>query len=60
MTASTAPAVLAPPPPARATVPRTFAAMMAREARVMRKNFLSTFVRVLVQPVMFVFVFAYV
>jgi ABC-2 type transport system permease protein len=60
MTASAAPAVLAPPPPARATVPRTFAAMMAREARVMRKNFLSTFVRVLVQPVMFVFVFAYV
>ncbi|WP_067806533.1 ABC transporter permease [Actinomadura formosensis] len=53
-------AVLAPPPPARATIPRTFAAMMAREARVMRKNFLSTFIRVLVQPVMFVFVFAYV
>ncbi|WP_242911225.1 ABC transporter permease [Actinomadura terrae] len=52
--------VLTPPPPARATVPRTFAAMMAREARVMRKNFLSTFLRVLVQPVMFVFVFAYV
>lgn len=52
--------VLAPPPPARATIPRTFAAMMAREARVMRKNFLSTFLRVLVQPVMFVFVFAYV
>lgn len=55
-----APPVLAPPPPVRATLPRTFAAMMAREARVMRKNFLSTFVRVLVQPVMFVFVFAYV
>ncbi|RFS81074.1 ABC transporter permease [Actinomadura spongiicola] len=67
MSASTAgtgtgavPAVLAPPPPARATIPRTFAAMMAREARVMRKNFLSTFLRVLVQPVLFVFVFAYV
>ncbi|XRQ15872.1 ABC transporter permease [Actinomadura welshii] len=55
-----APALLAPPPPARATLPRTFAAMMAREARVMRKNLVSTFVRVLVQPVMFVFVFAYV
>ncbi|WP_254716269.1 ABC transporter permease [Actinomadura sp. WMMB 499] len=52
--------VLTPPPPARATVPRTFAAMMAREARVMRKNLLSTFIRVLMQPVMFVFVFAYV
>ncbi|MEV5828066.1 ABC transporter permease [Spirillospora sp. NPDC052242] len=52
--------VLTPPPPARATVPRTFAAMMAREVRVMRKNLISTFVRVLMQPVMFVFVFAYV
>ncbi|RSN64536.1 ABC transporter permease [Actinomadura sp. WAC 06369] len=52
--------VLTPPPPARATVPRTFAAMMAREVRVMRKNLLSTFIRVLMQPVMFVFVFAYV
>ncbi|TDD68836.1 ABC transporter permease, partial [Actinomadura darangshiensis] len=61
MSASTAaPAVLAPPPPARATIPRTFAAMMAREGRVMRKNFVATFTRVLVQPVMFVFVFAYV
>ncbi|MFD0904310.1 ABC transporter permease [Actinomadura sediminis] len=52
--------VLTPPPPARATVPRTFAAMMAREMRVMRKNLVSTFVRVLMQPVLFVFVFAYV
>ncbi|MEU5884019.1 ABC transporter permease [Spirillospora sp. NPDC047279] len=52
--------VLAAPPAVRPTVPRTFLAMMAREVRVMRKNFLSTFVRVLAQPVMFVFVFAYV
>ncbi|WP_131736757.1 ABC transporter permease [Actinomadura roseirufa] len=44
----------------RATLTGTFLAMMAREVRVMRKNFLSTFVRVLVQPLMFVFVFAYV
>jgi ABC-2 type transport system permease protein len=35
-------------------------AMMAREVRVMRKNFVSTFLRVLAQPLMFVFVFAYV
>ncbi|MGH3239255.1 MAG: ABC transporter permease [Spirillospora sp.] len=55
-----APAVISPPPPARATLSRTFAAMMAREGRVMRKNFVSTFTRVLVQPVLFVFVFAYV
>lgn len=58
--APAAPAVLAPPPPARATLRRTFVAMMAREARVMRKNFISTFTRVLMQPLMFVFVFAYV
>ncbi|TYB39386.1 ABC transporter permease [Actinomadura chibensis] len=58
--APAAPAKLSPPPPARATLARTFGAMMAREARVMRKNFVSTFTRVLVQPVMFVFVFAYV
>ncbi|WP_018657976.1 ABC transporter permease [Actinomadura flavalba] len=44
----------------RVTVGRTFLAMMAREVRVLRKNFISTFVRVLVQPVLFVFVFAYV
>ncbi|MFI6520807.1 ABC transporter permease [Spirillospora sp. NPDC050679] len=50
-------------PPAqlgRPTLARTFAAMMAREVRVMRKNFLSTFLRVVIQPVLFVFVFAYV
>ncbi|WHM36509.1 ABC transporter permease [Streptomyces sp. BPTC-684] len=45
---------------ARATIPRTLSAMMAREARVLRKSMVGTFVRVLVQPVMFVFVFAYV
>ncbi len=47
-------------PGIRPTVTRTFAAMMAREIRVMRKNFLATFVRVLIQPLLFVFVFAYV
>jgi ABC-2 type transport system permease protein len=48
------------PPAMRQTVARTFAAMMARELRVMRKNFLSTFLRVLIQPLMFVFVFSFV
>ncbi|GAA1582836.1 ABC transporter permease [Actinomadura kijaniata] len=47
-------------PPARPTLARTFWAMMAREVRVMRKNFVSTFTRVIAQPLLFVFVFAYV
>lgn len=47
-------------PAARPTVPRTFAAMLARELRVLRRNFLTTFVRVVLQPLLFVFVFAYV
>ncbi|MFC9914430.1 ABC transporter permease [Streptomyces sp. NPDC059862] len=51
---------LTPPPATRATLPRTLSAMMAREVRVLRKTMVPTFVRVLVQPVMFVFVFAYV
>jgi ABC-2 type transport system permease protein len=48
------------PPAMRASLPRTFMAMMAREARVLRKNFAGTFLRVLMQPIMFVFVFSYV
>ncbi|XVQ07944.1 ABC transporter permease [Spirillospora sp. CA-255316] len=52
--------VLLEPPAMRPTVGRTFLAMMAREVRVMRKNFISTFLRVLAQPLMFVFVFSYV
>ncbi|MGI8333209.1 ABC transporter permease [Actinomadura scrupuli] len=51
--------VTAPVAP-RATVTRTFVAMMAREVRVMRRSFLSTFLRVILQPLLFVFVFAYV
>ncbi|MCW2915836.1 MAG: Transport permease protein [Actinomycetia bacterium] len=47
-------------PALRPTVAQTFVAMMAREVRVMRRNFLSTFIRVLIQPLMFVFVFSYV
>ncbi|MFF5264113.1 ABC transporter permease [Actinomadura viridis] len=54
-----APAVPAPPV-MRPAMTRTFLAMMAREVRVIRRNFVSTFLRVLVQPLMFVFVFAYV
>lgn len=47
-------------PVARPTIPRTFLAMMARELRVMRRNFIATFIRVVMQPLLFVFVFAYV
>jgi ABC-2 type transport system permease protein len=38
----------------------TFGAMMMRELRVIRKSFVSTFTRVVMQPLLFVFVFAYV
>jgi ABC-2 type transport system permease protein len=38
----------------------TFAAMMARELRVIKKSFVATFTRVVMQPLLFVFVFAYV
>lgn len=47
-------------PVIRPTIPRTFVAMLAREVRVMRRNFISTFARVIMQPLLFVFVFAYV
>lgn len=56
MTATTATTQVAPRP----TQLHTFLAMMAREVRVMRKNLVSTFLRVLIQPFLFVFVFAYV
>lgn len=39
---------------------RTFAAMMAREFRVMGRNLPSTFVRSVMQPLLWVFVFTYV
>lgn len=38
----------------------TFIAMLARDLRVLRRNFLSAFIRVILQPLLFVFVFAYV
>lgn len=50
----------APAVRARPTIARTFAAMMAREVRVMRRNFVAIFLRVILQPLLFVFVFAYV
>jgi ABC-type multidrug transport system permease subunit len=39
---------------------RTFNAMMAREFRVLRRNAISLFTRAVMQPLLFVFVFAYV
>ncbi|RFU41092.1 ABC transporter permease [Actinomadura logoneensis] len=58
MTAASTPVGTAPA--VRPTLPRTFLAMMARELRVLRKNFVATFARVLIQPLLFVFVFSYV
>lgn len=42
------------------TLVKTFAAMMAREFRVLRRTAVSTFVRAVMQPLLFAFVFAYV
>ena len=42
------------------TMLRTFLAMMAREFRVMGRNLPSTFVRSVMQPLLWVFVFTYV
>lgn len=42
------------------TLAKTFAAMMAREFRVLGRNAVSTFTRAVMQPLLFVFVFAYV
>jgi ABC-2 type transport system permease protein len=42
------------------TLAKTFAAMMAREFRVLGRNAPSTFVRAVMQPLLFAFVFAYV
>jgi ABC-2 type transport system permease protein len=59
-TASEVAAVIAEAPVPRPTLPRTFGAMMAREFRVLRRNAVSTFTRAVMQPLLFVFVFAYV
>ena len=53
-------ALIAEAPEPRPTLPRTFGAMMAREFRVLRRNAIATFTRAVMQPLLFVFVFAYV
>jgi ABC-type multidrug transport system permease subunit len=53
-------ALIADAPEPRPTLLRTFNAMMAREFRVLRRNAISTFTRAVMQPLLFVFVFAYV
>jgi ABC-2 type transport system permease protein len=53
-------ALIADSPTPRPTLLRTFNAMMAREFRVLRRNAIATFTRAVMQPLLFVFVFAYV
>ncbi|MGH3168739.1 MAG: hypothetical protein ACRDN0_23020, partial [Trebonia sp.] len=47
-------------PEPRPTLPKTFWAMMTREFRVLGRNAISTFTRSVMQPLLFVFVFAFV
>ena len=53
-------ALIGEAPEPRPTLARTFSAMMAREFRVLRRNAVATFTRAVMQPLLFVFVFAYV
>jgi ABC-2 type transport system permease protein len=53
-------AVLSGAPVPHPTMARTFAAMMAREFRVLGRNLPSTFMRSVIQPLLWVFVFTYV
>ena len=53
-------ALIAEAPTPQPTLVKTFAAMMAREFRVLRRNSVSTFLRTVMQPLLFVFVFTYV
>jgi ABC-2 type transport system permease protein len=53
-------AIIAGAVPPHPTLLRTFAAMMAREGRVLRRNVVATFTRSVMQPLLFVFVFTYV
>jgi ABC-2 type transport system permease protein len=53
-------ALIADAPEPRPTLIKTFNAMMAREFRVLRRNAIATFTRAVMQPLLFVFVFAYV
>ena len=58
--ASEVAALISNAPEPRPTLLRTFNAMMAREFRVLRRNAIATFTRAVMQPLLFVFVFAYV
>jgi ABC-type multidrug transport system permease subunit len=58
--ASEVAALIAEAPVPRPTLVKTFGAMMAREFRVLRRNAVATFTRAVMQPLLFVFVFAYV
>jgi ABC-2 type transport system permease protein len=53
-------ALIADAPVPQPTLAKTFAAMMAREFRVLRRNAIATFTRTVMQPLLFVFVFTYV
>ena len=53
-------ALITDAPTPQPTLARTFAAMMAREFRVLRRSAIATFTRAVIQPLLFVFVFAYV
>jgi ABC-type polysaccharide/polyol phosphate export permease len=53
-------ALITDAPAPHPTLVKTFAAMMAREFRVLRRTAVSTFVRAVMQPLLFAFVFAYV
>jgi ABC-2 type transport system permease protein len=57
---SGAAAIITDAPEPHPTLIRTFAAMMAREGRVLRRNMIGTFTRAIMQPLLFVFVFTYV
>jgi ABC-2 type transport system permease protein len=59
-TAAEIAALITDAPAPRPTLLKTFRAMMAREFRVLRRNALATFTRAVMQPLLFVFVFAYV
>src|SRR5487761_1607343 len=57
---SGAAAIITDAPEPHPTMARTFAAMMAREGRVLRRNLIGTCTRAIMQPLLFVFVFTYV
>ncbi|HEY2579568.1 MAG TPA: ABC transporter permease [Streptosporangiaceae bacterium] len=59
-TGAGAASIITDAPAPRPTLARTFAAMMAREGRVLRRNLIATSTRSIMQPLLFVFVFTYV